>query len=172
MVDQLWCWIVDSGEIHSPTIRCDFVISRSFTDTVVTFFSGTDGVLENLELLKPRDKNKNQGNRFRGEEDNEKKSNETNDSRERDPADVRRLIYERLTDHPRIPSECTTCFDLVAVIILSAVTALLGGGTRLPLDHPDLDVQSLFEEYISKWVRLLIHLPIIISSIVDADPLC
>jgi hypothetical protein len=72
-----------------------------------------------------------------------------------DPADVRRHIYDRLTNHPRIPSECKTIFDIVAVIVLSSVSALLersGSAVDEFSRREDLDVLCRFEEYISYWV--------------------
>lgn len=102
--------------------------------TVVTFFSGTDIALEDLEEMQPRRNDKI-----------DKKA---------DPADVRRHIYERLTNHPRIPTECKTSFDLATVVILSSVSALVGGSARSDefSSRDDLDVLGRFEEYISFWV--------------------
>lgn len=102
--------------------------------TVVTFFSGTDSALEDLEELQP--------------------SRNDKVSEKADPADVRRHVYERLTNHPRIPSECKTSFDLATVIVLSSVSALLGGNARSDefFSRDDLDVLGRFEEYIGYWV--------------------
>jgi len=81
----------------------------------------------------------------------------SNSDEEFDPADVRQLVFDRLTDHPRIPAECKTSLDFVSTIVLTAISVLLESSARTEayLSRQDLHVFSRFEEYISYWVSTL-----------------
>lgn len=99
------------------------------TDTLVTFFSGTNTALEPLQQLSK--------------------------DHDGEPADLRTFIFHKLSNHPRYPTKINTVFDFLALVVLMSISVMLEKTPRSSGEYVEgLDVFVAFEKYITKQVEL------------------